>query len=129
MSELRRKFPSVQGLNVTIDHNYVKAMMKFEEHDFAGVHEQLELIPGATMSSIMQEQFPVLGAIKDDREMKTSKRDEEQYTISLLAENYTPQSLLCQSRLYMMQALTLYWTSGLNTLKGSRVGSLHSSAW
>lgn len=35
--------------------------MKFEEHDFAGVHEQLELLPGATMSNILQEQFPVLG--------------------------------------------------------------------
>ena len=108
-----------------IKNFYCRAMMKFEEHDFAGVHEQLEMIPGATMSSILQEQFPVLGTIKED----TRKQVEEQNNLSLLAENLTPQALLCQSRIFLMQALTLYWTSGLNTLKGSRVGSLHSSVW
>jgi len=112
--------------------------MKFEEHDFAGVHEQLEQLPGATMTNMMQEQFPVLGAVKEEKENKmlkvggagggsggggsSSKED-------LLADKFTPQAMLCKSRIFLMQALTLYWTSGLNTLKGSRIGSLHSSAW
>lgn len=101
--------------------------MKFEEHDFAGVHEQLENIPGATMTNMLQEQFPVLGTVKEEKDSRTSK--EQMVEDNVLDDKLTPQAMLCKSRIYLMQALTLYWTSGLNTLKGSRVGSLHSSAW
>ena len=108
-------------------------MMKFEEHDFAGVHEQLEQLPGATMSSILQEQFPVLGTEKEpkvsSKNIKHTSDENENSNISTFSDKATPQAMLCQSRIYLMQALTLYWTSGLNTLKGSRVGSLHSTAW
>lgn len=105
--------------------------MKFEEHDFAAVHEQLEMIPGATVSNILQEQFPVLGTVKEEKDSRMNKYTQESSSpsSSSLADSLTPQAMLCQSRIYLMQALTLYWTSGLNTLKGSRVGSLHSSAW
>lgn len=131
VNELHQKFPSVEGLFSTIDHSYVKAMMKFEEHDFAAVHEQLEMIPGATVSNILQEQFPVLGTVKEEKDSRLNKYTQESSSpsSSSLADSLTPQAMLCQSRIYLMQALTLYWTSGLNTLKGSRVGSLHSSAW
>lgn len=132
--------------------------MKFEEHDFAGVHEHLEQLPGSTMTNMMQEQFPVLGssAVEDketSRVFKTpsnnsninSNNNNQSSTSSthsnnnnnstgssnedMLADKLTPHALLCKSRIFLMQALTLYWTSGLNTLKGSRIGSLHSSAW
>lgn len=123
---------------------YFRAMMKFEEHDFAGVHEQLEMIPGATMTSMLQEQFPVLGTVKGDKEnnprgstssssLSSSSAKESHVTAEdsskVLDDKLTPQAMLCKSRIYLMQALTLYWTSGLNTLKGSRIGSLHSSSW
>ena len=127
-------------------------MMKFEEHDFAGVHEQLEQLPGSTMTNMMQEQFPVLGSSateeKDsNRVVKTPNNNSNSSSSSnnqsssstfnnstgikedMLADKLTPHALLCKSRIFLMQALTLYWTSGLNTLKGSRIGSLHSSAW
>lgn len=126
VNDLHKKFPSVEGLHPTIDHSYVKAMMKFEENDFAGVHEQLDMIPGATMSNIMQEQFPVLGAVKEEKDIDLKHIDGGK---NFLVDNLTPQGMLYQSHVYLMQALTLYWTSGLNTLKGSGVGSLHSSAW
>ena len=127
--------------------------MKFEEHDFAGVHEQLEQLPGSTMTNMMQEQFPVLGAVIEEKEnprvVKTSgsninnassnnsnvqsstttNNNSNTTKEDLLADKLTPNALLCKSRIYLMQALTLYWTSGLNTLKGSRIGSLHSSSW
>ena len=111
--------------------------MKFEEHDFAGVHEQLEQIPGSKMGNMMQEQFPVLGAVKEEKDNRVVKTTHHNNTNSsaagskedLLADKLTPHALLCKSRIFLMQALTLYWTSGLNTLKGSRIGSLHSSAW
>ncbi|XP_066926510.1 serine/threonine-protein kinase SMG1-like [Clytia hemisphaerica] len=128
---LQSKFPSVQGLSLAIDHSYVKAMMKFEEHDFAGVHEQLEQIPGSTMGNMMQEQFPVLGAVKEEKDNRVVKTTQSAAGSKedLLADKLTPHALLCKSRIFLMQALTLYWTSGLNTLKGSRIGSLHSSSW
>ncbi|XP_065681003.1 serine/threonine-protein kinase SMG1 isoform X2 [Hydra vulgaris] len=128
--ELKRKYPSLHGLHTTIDLSYVKAMMKFEDHDFAGVHEQLEMIPGATMSNMLQEQFPVLGTVKEEKGYQSnSKNDDDTNNLFMMADGMSPQAMLCQSRIFLMQALTLYWTSGLNTLKGSRVGSLHSSAW
>ena len=136
---------------------FIRAMMKFEEHDFAGVHEQLEQLPGSTMTNMMQEQFPVLGSsAAEDKEpnrvVKTpssnnnnnnSSNNNQSSTSSthnsnsntgstnedMLADKLTPHALLCKSRIFLMQALTLYWTSGLNTLKGSRIGSLHSSSW
>ena len=129
-------------------------MMKFEEHDFAGVHEQLEQLPGSTMTNMMQEQFPVLGSsaaedketsrvVKTPNNSSSNNNSNNQSSSSahnnnnggtgnnedMLADKLTPHALLCKSRIYLMQALTLYWTSGLNTLKGSRIGSLHSSAW
>ena len=105
-------------------------MMKFEDHDFAGVHEQLDMIPGATMSNMLQEQFPVLGTVKEDKAYQSSSKiDDDASSLFMMADGMSPQAMLCQSRIFLMQALTLYWTSGLNTLKGSRVGSLHSSVW
>ena len=106
-------------------------MTKFEEHDFSGVREQLELIPGATISNIVQEQFPVLGAAKEEKEQKSSPREEVDAMDlrAQLEESWRPSALLTRSQIYLMRALTLYWTSGLNTLKGSRVGSLHSTSW
>ncbi len=105
--------------------------MKFEDNDFPGVREQLELIPGATISNILQEQFPVLGTIKDDRDPKSSnaKDSEPGSLLTSGGDSWKPSVLLRQSQIYLMQALTLYWNSGLNTLKGSRVGSLHSTSW
>ena len=106
-------------------------MVKFEDNDFHGVREQLELIPGATISNILQEQFPVLGTVKDEKDPKPSVgKDSETGSIFTSSDNsWKPSVFLTQSQVYLMQAVTLYWTSGLNTLKGSRAGSLHSSSW
>ena len=105
--------------------------MKFEENDFPGVREQLELIPGATISSILQEQFPVLGAIKEEKDQRTTIGKERENTALLTnpSASWSPPELAIKSQLYLLQALTLYWTSGLNTLKGSRSDSLHSTSW
>lgn len=105
--------------------------MKFEENDFPGVREQLELIPGATISNILQEQFPVLGTVKEERDLRTGAGKDRENTNLLLSPeaSWLPPELAMQSQLYLLQALTLYWTSGLNTLKGSRTGSLHSTSW
>ena len=106
-------------------------MMKFEENDFPGVREQLELIPGATISSILQEQFPVLGAVKEDKDQKIVLGTESEKTSTVVCPeaSCSPPELARQSQLYLLQALTFYWTSGLNTLRGSRTGSLHSTSW
>ncbi len=105
--------------------------MRFEDNDFPGVREELELIPGATISNILQEQFPVLGTIKDEKDSKstTSKDRDPGSMFTSPEDSWKPSVLLTKSQIYLMQALTLYWTSGLNTLKGSRVGSLHSTSW
>ena len=104
--------------------------MKFEDNDFPGVREQLELIPGATISNILQEQFPVLGTVKDEKDPKTSNGKESDSSNGVSSyDTWKPSNLVTQSQMYLMQALTLYWTSGLNTLKGSRIGSLHSTSW
>lgn len=105
--------------------------MRFEENDFPGVREQLELIPGATISSILQEQFPVLGTVKEEKDQKTAvgvEHDSTKLVISPEA-SWSPSEPTMQSQLYLLQALTLYWTSGLNTLKGSRSSTLHSTSW
>ena len=105
--------------------------MKFEENDFPGVREQLELIPGATISTILQEQFPVLGTVKEERDQRSSSnKDRDNLNLLQFREaSWLPEELAMKSQLYLLQALTLYWTSGLNTLKGSRTGSLHSTSW
>ena len=42
-------------------------MMKVKEHNFTGVYEQLEYLQGAISSSILLEQFPVLGTDKESK--------------------------------------------------------------
>eukprot|EP00795_Rhopilema_esculentum_P008911 gene8911-16536_t len=129
--EMNQKLHNVQGLSAKVDLNYVKAMAKFDDNDFPGVREQLELIPGATISNVLQEQFPVLGTVHEEKDhsVASKKENDSKSVLRLGVGSWKARELMMQSKLYLLQALTLYWSSGLNTLKGRRSDSLHSTSW
>jgi hypothetical protein len=80
-----------------------RALRNFEDAEFVGVSECLKLIPGASLDFILDR---IGGSpLSLDKETKVGG-----YTFT---PPWSPQQILQASDINMMQALTLYWTSGM----------------
>ena len=81
-----------------------RALHKFEDKDFVGVRDCLELIPGASLQFIIDR---ISGSPLSIEKEETKSRG---YTYTPL---WSPQQMLRASDINMIQAVTLYWTSGM----------------
>ena len=81
-----------------------RALHKFEDKDFVGVRDFLELIPGASLRFII-DRISGSPLSVEKEEVKSGG-----YTFTPL---WSPQQILQASDINMMQAVTLYWTSGV----------------
>ena len=81
-----------------------RALRNFEDVEFVGVRDCLELIPGASLSFIIDR----IGGSPLSLEKEDPKPGGYTFT-----PPWSPQQMLQASDINMMQALTLYWTSGM----------------
>ena len=81
-----------------------RALHNFEDGEFVGVRDCLELIPGASLSFIMDR----IGGSP-----LTLGKEETKCAGYSFTPPWSPQQMLQASDISMMQALTLYWTSGM----------------
>ena len=83
---------------------FSRALHKFEDKDFVGVRDCLELIPGASLRFIIDR---ISGS------PLSMEREETKNIGYSFTPVWSPHQMLQASDINMMQAVTLYWTSGM----------------